>query len=165
MANPRVDNAHGHIIWLIDADNDAGSDAFSWDFFVLAGAGDGTDGSTLDPEDLFGSPDGLVIDSRGVMWIQTDGGQPDGSNNQMLACDLTTGEIRRFLVGPNDCEVTGVALTPDRSTIFINIQHPGDDGTADDPTATSTWPDGADATLPRPATVAIRRIDNQMIGT
>ena len=97
--------------------------------------------------------------------IQTDGGQPDGSNNQMLACDLTTGEIRRFLVGPNDCEVTGAALTPDRSTIFINIQHPGDDGTAADPTATSTWPDGVVADRPRPATVAIRRIDGQMIGT
>lgn len=166
VANPRVENRHGHIIRLKDSNNDAGSDSFGWDFFLLAGAGVGSgDGSTIPEEDLFGSPDGLVIDSRGVMWIQTDGGQPDGSNNQMLACDLSTGEIRRFMVGPNDCEVTGVALTPDRSTIFINIQHPGDDGTADDPTATSTWPEGANAARPRPATVAIRRIDGMMIGT
>ncbi len=165
VANPRVENTMGHIIRLMDSDDDAGSDSFTWDFFVLAGAGDGSDGSTVDEEDLFGSPDGLVIDRRGTMWIQTDGSQPDGSNNQMLACDLTTGEIRRFCVGPVDCEVTGVAFTPDLSTMFINIQHPGDSGPADNPTETSTWPEGPGAARPRPATVAIRRVDGQMIGT
>ena len=29
-------------------------------------------------------------------------------NNQMLAGDPVTGEIRRFLVGPKECEVTGL---------------------------------------------------------
>ncbi len=165
VANPRIENRMGHILRLLDDDGDPGSTTFTWDFFVLAGAGDGTDGSTVDAEDLFGSPDGLVIDRRGTMWIQTDGSQPDGSNNQMLACDLSTGEIRRFLVGPVDCEVTGVAFTPDLSTMFVNIQHPGDSGPADNPTETSTWPDGEGAARPRPATVAIRRVDGQMIGT
>lgn len=166
VANPRVDNAHGHIIRLNDDGRDAASATFNWDIFLLAGAGAGSgDGSTIDAEDTFGSPDGLVIDRRGTMWIQTDGGQPDGSNNQMLACDLSTGEIRRFLVGPVDCEVTGVTLTPDLSTMFVNIQHPGDSGPAENPTETSTWPDGPGAARPRPATVAIRRVDGQMIGT
>ena len=166
VANPRVENRTGHIIRLLDDDGDAGSDTFTWDIFLLAGAGAGSgDGSTIDAEDTFGSPDGLVIDRRGTMWVQTDGSQPDGSNNQMLACDLSTGEIRRFLVGPVDCEVTGAALTPDLSTIFINIQHPGDSGPADNPTETSTWPEGPGAARPRPATVAIRRVDGEMIGT
>lgn len=166
VANPRVDNAFGHIIRLKDDGNDAGSASFTWDIFLLAGSGDTeADGSTIDAEDMFGAPDGLVIDRRGTMWIQTDGSQPDGSNNQMLACDLSTGEIRRFLVGPADCEVTGVAFTPDLSTMFINIQHPGDSGPASNPTETSTWPEGAGAARPRPATVAVRRVDGQMIGT
>ena len=165
VANLRIENTTGHIIRLKDSGNDAGSASLSWDIYLLAGAGDGTDGSTIDAEDTFGSPDGLVIDRRGTMWIQTDGSQPDGSNNQMLACDLTTGEIRRFLVGPVDCEVTGVAFTPDLSTMFVNIQHPGDSGPADNPTETSTWPEGEGAARPRPATVAIRRADGQMIGT
>lgn len=164
VANPRVENRSGHIISMLD-NGDPGATTFGWDFFLLAGAGDGSDGSTIDEEDLFGSPDGLVVDRRGTMWIQTDGGQPDGSNNQMLACDLSTGEIRRFAVGPVDCEVTGVAFTPDLSTMFINIQHPGDSGPADNPTETSTWPEGEGASRPRAATVAIRRYDGEMIGT
>ena len=48
------------------------------------------------------------LDARDTMWIQTDVstsalGQGDYAglpNNQMLACDPTQGEIRRFLLGP-----------------------------------------------------------------
>jgi len=99
------------------------------------------------------------------MWIQTDGTQPDESNNQMLCADPATGEIRRFLTGPVDCEVTGVTMTPDNKTMFINIQHPGDSGPASNPTETSTWPDGARAGRPRPATVIITKDDGGVIGT
>ena len=34
--------------------------------------------------------------------------------------------LRRFLVGPVDCEITGCAETPDGKTLFVNIQHPGE---------------------------------------
>jgi nucleoside-diphosphate-sugar epimerase len=37
-------------------------------------------------------------------------------------------DIRRFLVGPMDCEITGVDMTPDGKTMFVNIPHPGDGG-------------------------------------
>ena len=47
-------------------------------------------------------------------------------NNQMLCADLTTGETRRFLVGPNVCEITGAFVTPDERTMFVGIQHPGE---------------------------------------
>ena len=58
--------------------------------------------------DAFGSPDGLHLDSRGVLWIQTDmsaasmngGDNARLGNNAMLAADLSTGEIRRFLAAP-----------------------------------------------------------------
>ncbi len=163
-ANPRVDNEFGHIIKWTEDGGDPANTEFSWDFFLLAGAGDGTDGSTVDASDLLGSPDGLWIDDNGRMWIQTDGNQPDGSNNQMLLADPSTGEMKRFLVGPVDCEVTGVTSTPDGSTVFINIQHPGDRGTVDNPTETSTWPDGPGAGRPRPATVAVRRRDGGIVG-
>ncbi len=33
--------------------------------------------------------------------------------------------LRRFLTGPADCEITGVTMTPDHKAIFINVQHPG----------------------------------------
>jgi len=162
-ANPRSPNPWGHIIRWKDGSRDTN---FTWDIFMLAGPGDGADGSTIDSEDLFGSPDGLWIDDSGRMWIQTDGRQPDDTNNQMLVCDPSTKELKRILVGPVDCEVTGVTTTPDGRTMFVNIQHPGDGGPTEDPTATSTWPDGPGvAGRPRPATVVIQRTDGGVVGT
>ena len=162
-ANPRSPNRWGHIIRWTESDPAAAT--FAWDIFLLAGPGDGVDGSTVSSADQLGSPDGLWIDYNGRMWIQTDGGQPDGSNNQMLMADPATAELKRFLVGPVDCEVTGVTMTPNGRTMFINIQHPGDSGGADNPTETSTWPDGVNAGRPRPATVVIERIDGGVVGT
>lgn len=69
-------------------------------------------------------------------------------------------ELRRFLVGPRDCEITGITESPDGKAIFVNIQHPGENsGSATDPTQfTSHWPDGGNA-RPRSATVIITRND------
>ncbi|MFZ2988015.1 PhoX family protein, partial [Ideonella sp.] len=134
-ANPRANNTMGQIIrWNEKGDLDARS--FSWDHLVMAGdrnlSRESAKGNIAG--DSFGSPDGLWVDPRGVLWIQTDVststlGKNDYvnlPNNQMLACDPTGGEIRRFLVGPAGCEVTGIAMTPDLRTMFINIQHPGE---------------------------------------
>ena len=165
VANPRLANSWGHIIRWTEDGGDPAAETFSWDFFLLAGPADGESGSTLDADDEMGSPDGLWVDANCRMWIQTDGAQPGEGNNQMFCADPATGEIRRFLVGPPNCEVTGVTATPDGKTLFINIQHPGDRGPAEDPTATSTWPDGPGAGRPRPATVAITKDDGGVIGT
>ena len=87
-------------------------------------------------------------------------------NNQMLAADPTTKEIRRFLVGPNRCELTGCFSTPDGRTLFVGIQHPGEapSATTIRPTrrSTSSWPDGG---RPRSALLAIRKNDGGVVGT
>lgn len=72
--------------------------------------------------------------------------------------------LRRFLVGPRDCEITGITETPDGKAIFVNIQHPGEtSGSATDPAQfTSHWPDGGNA-RPRSATVIITRDDGGVI--
>ena len=53
-------------------------------------------------------------------------------------------KLRRFLVGPKECEITGITETPDGKTLFVNIQHPGEDTRAEFSTGTfgSHWPDG-----------------------
>ncbi|BCL74815.1 phosphatase [Jeongeupia sp. HS-3] len=75
--------------------------------------------------------------------------------------------LRRFLVGPKDCEITGVAETPDGKTLFVNIQHPGEDtkvaDLADPSKFTSHWPDGGNA-RPRSATIVITKNDGGTIG-
>lgn len=46
----------------------------------------------------------------------------------MLVGDPDSGEIRRFMVGPKSCELTGNTFTPDYKTLFVNVQHPGEEG-------------------------------------
>ncbi len=164
-ANPRKPNPWGSVIrWYEDGDDHAAT-TFSWDLFVLAGQGrDSGGGSTVEAADAFGSPDGLWVDRDSRVWIQTDGNQPAGANDQMLAANpfvvdsVGVPEIRRFFTGVGGCEVTGVIDTPDQRTMFVNIQHPGD-GT------TSTWPRLNGLTVPRSATVIITKDDGGVIGT
>jgi hypothetical protein len=88
-------------------------------------------------------------------------------NNQMLAADPRTGEIRRFLVGPRGQEITGVITTPDGRTMFVNVQHPGATTSAADYAAgkyASSWPDGGNS-IPRSATLVITRLDGGVVGT
>lgn len=86
------------------------------------------------------------------------------------------GTLKRFLVGPVDCEITGFAETPDGKTIFVNIQHPGESiSRADigDPSKyLSHWPanagygaGGATTARPRSATVVITKNDGGRVGT
>jgi len=72
----------------------------------------------------------------------------------MLVADPETGEIKRFLVGPKECEITGAAWSADRTTMFVSIQHPGEKGD-------SVWPNGG---VPRSSVIAISRDDGEMIG-
>ena len=70
--------------------------------------------------------------------------------------------LRRFLVGPVQCEITGIAETPDGRALFVNIQHPDNWPYTDK--ATDATPAGA-TVRPRAATVVIQRIDGREIGT
>ncbi|NRB02732.1 MAG: PhoX family phosphatase [Rhodobacteraceae bacterium] len=165
--NPREANKYGQIVrwWPENADHTASG--FTWDLYVLAGNpvvhSDANAGSeNLTKDNMFNSPDGIKFDSNGVLWIQTDGkysneGDFEGQgNNQMLAGDPATGEIRRFLVGPNECEVTGLTWSPDRRTMFVGIQHPGERGN-------SHWPEGG-TSVPRSAIIAVTREDGGLVG-
>jgi secreted PhoX family phosphatase len=178
-ANPRANNAFGHIVRWRERGGDAAETGFAWDVFVLAGDPQHADSAKRGTVkgDGFGSPDGLWFDARGVLWIQTDvstsalgkGDYAALGNNVMLAADPASREVRRFLVGPKGCEVTGVIATPDQRSMFVNIQHPGESPSerADParPTAVSAWPDGRTDGRPRSATVVIRKQDGGVIGT
>ena len=90
----------------------------------------------------------------------------------MLAADPRSGEIRRFLTGPIGCEITGIQMTPDLKTLFVNIQHPGEPpkphparNDPAKPKGVSSWPDGEKGGRPRSATIAIRRADGGIVGT
>lgn len=177
----RDPNPYGHIVRFRHAKGDHTALELTWDVFVLAGDPQ-YDAKVPTTQPLFGSPDGLFVDPDGRVWIETDisnssqnlasRGYDRIGNNQLLAADPTTGDIRRFLTGPRGCEITGITMTPDQRTLFVNIQHPGESTTfwntqaggaptVTNPTAVSSWPYGR---RPRPATVVIRRTDGGRIG-
>ncbi len=175
-ANPRPDNDYGHIIRWREAGRSVTATTFDWDIYVLNG-----DKQNPDPirqgninGDDFGSPDGLWFDYYGRLWIQTDqsgDGTGDyaniGSNSMVCANPNDPKEIKLFLTSPTDCEVTGVTTTPDHRTMFICIQHPGDNGTIANPTSRSNWPHSqgyGPQGRPRSATVVITRDDGGIIG-
>ena len=102
----------------------------------------------------------------------------DGSNlavQTRVGAKPTADTLRRFLVGPKDCELTGCTETPDGRTVFVNIQHPGETITkaniGDPSKFLSHWPGnagygagGANA-RPRSATLAITKNDGGIIGS
>ena len=89
------------------------------------------------------------------------------SQATITGAGATAATLRRFLVGPVQCEITGIDMTPDGRTIFVGIQHPGEEGTPAAPT--SHWPDtqgtaNVGATIrPRSAIVAITKDDGGII--
>ncbi|MBB5720702.1 hypothetical protein FHS72_000306 [Loktanella ponticola] len=161
--NPRDANNYGQIVrWRPENDDHAAID-FTWDLYVMAGnptvhddLNAGSD--NINEGNLFNSPDGMMFDSTGMLWIQTDGddsneeGYAGMGNNQMLAGDPATGQIERFMTGPNGSEVTGLAWSADKRTMFVGIQHPS-----------APFPDG-DGMLARSSIVAIKRDDNALVG-
>ncbi|MBA4143110.1 MAG: PhoX family phosphatase [Nitrosospira sp.] len=182
-ANPRPDNRYGHIIRWRENMGKVDATDFDWDIFVECG-------DKLDPQphhrgningDDYGAPDGLWFDQDGRLWIQTDqmgnatGDWANIGGNVMLCANPSTGETRRFLTAPKNCEVTGVINTPDGKTMFVGIQHPGEDWETHY-TQNSTWPDsgingptttsGTGSSLkPRSAVVVITKDDGGVIGS
>jgi secreted PhoX family phosphatase len=90
---------------------------------------------------------------------------------------LGESRLRRFLVAPKGAEVTGITETADGKTLFVNIQHPGENTAAWGATATtltteSTWPGNGGglaaaygvAGRPRSATLVITKNDGGKIG-
>lgn len=161
--NPRETNNYGQIVrWRPEGGNHANG-TFTWDLYVMAGnptvhkEGPYAGTANINAGNLFNSPDGMMIDSTGIIWIQTDGDDSNAEefagmgNNQMLAGDPVTGEIRRFLTGPLGSEVTGLTWSSDKRTMFVGIQHPG----AGFPSA-----DG----LPRSSIIAVKREDGALVG-
>ena len=126
---------------------------------------------------MFGSPDGLWFDARGVLWIQTDVSTSALDKGDYAAWGTircwppipSTREVRRFLTGPSGRRDDGGGHHARRDRrMFVNIQHPGETASERSnpaaPKAVSAWPDGAAGGRPRSATIVIRKTDGGIIG-
>ncbi len=178
-ANPRADNRFGHVIELLPpgrgTDRDHAADTFGWSIFLLAGNPREPDhGAVYHPavsrNGWLACPDNAAIDHKGRLWICTDQGEAQAANSipdGVWATDVT-GEgralTRLFYAVPTGAELCGPCFTPDCTTLFVSVQHPGEDidSTFDHPT--TRWPDFDDQVPPRPAVVAITKDDGGEIG-
>jgi secreted PhoX family phosphatase len=116
-----------------------------------------------------------TVGDGGPKTVSNKLGPDSGTTRTFIGATLGDSKLRRFLVGPKGAEVTGCTETADGKTLFVCIQHPGEDtaalGNASSFTFQSQWPGGASGTqkygpLPRPrsATLAIMRADGGVIG-
>jgi len=170
-ANPRPENKHGHIIELTEQGDDHAATRFTWNIFLLCGAP--ADESTYfagypkEKVSTISSPDNITFDLAGNLWIATDG-QPSTlkMNDGLYAAPVEgpeRGYLRQFFSGLPGCEICGPEFTPDNTSLFLAIQHPGEgeESTFDQPR--TRWPDGGNMP-PRPSVVVIQAENQAVIG-
>jgi uncharacterized protein len=184
-ANPRPDNAFGHIIEMTPPDGDHAADSFAWDMLVKCGdPAIAAVGAMWSPETSkdggwFACPDNAAVDKDGRLWVATDQGDNwprTGRADGLFALETTgaaRGTPKLFFRVPIGAEMCGPCFTPDGETLFVSVQHPGADGaeamigfgrasTFNDPV--TRWPDFEDGMPPRPSVMVITKDGGGKIG-
>ena len=169
--NTRPENFYGHIVEMIPpggagAEADHTAQTYAWDLFVLAGdPRDPATKATFNPATTengwFVNPDNLSFDPRGRMFVATDGANDFDIADGIYGVDTegpARGLPKLLFACPIGAEATGPFFTPDGTTLFVSVQHPAENAETLDK-AETLWPDFAAGGLPRPAVVAIQRID------
>jgi len=174
-ANPRAENAFGHIIEIVEDGGDFTATKGKWE--VLLKCGDpsvaevgATFSTATTANGWFGMPDNCAVDSAGRLWVATDGQGPKatGRTDGLWAVD-TEGSARAtsklFFRVPIGAEMCGPLFAPDDQTAFVAVQHPGDGG--EDWEAfgrpsyyedlSTRWPDFKPDMPVRPSVVAITK--------
>lgn len=151
--NSKKKDYNGSIVRIVEDNDDHGSGSFTWEVFATGSVESG-----------FSCPDNLTFDSKGNLWVLCDisessmnkGVYEPFKNNSLFMIPTqgeNKGEAFRFAAAPKDAEMCGGNFTPDESTMFISVQHPGG-GSETKENPTSRWPNYGDD-IPRPAVVAI----------
>ena len=136
-ANPRTKNRDGHVIELTERKNDAAATEFDWNILLVAGdpskdASTYFSGYPKDKVSPIACPDNLAFDSKGNLWISTDG-QPGtiGYCDALHKVTLTgkeRGKVEQFLAVPAGAETCGPVIHDRDGSVFVSVQHPGEGG-------------------------------------
>ena len=146
-------NYHGSILKIVEKDGDPASLEFTASTFLAGGEMTG-----------FSSPDNMVFDRKGNLWMTNDiskksmGKAPytKFKNNGLFYIPLRgahAGKVFQVASAPNDAELTGPCFSEDGKTLFLSVQHPGENSKTIDK-LTSHWPGGGNS-LPKPSVVTI----------
>ena len=132
---------------------------------------------------LLASVPGVMGDGKTIDVVNLPGGSPQTATpptanvtvKTKIGAALGESRFKRFLTAPTGAEVTGIDETPDGKTLFVNIQHPGENTRAG-AAFESNWPGngggvaaaygpGGAGARPRSATIVITKNDGGLIGT
>jgi len=186
--HPRPTNYYGHIVELLPPGTEGSdgarqalhtADEFRWEVLLLAGnPAKPEHGAKYHPDteklgNWLAAPDNCCFDNRGRLWITTDQGSSQRANgipDGIYACDVNGAGralTKFFYACPRDAEMCGPAFTPDNRTLFVAVQHPGEEKDSTFDTPSTRWPDFdfKRNTPPRPSIVAITREDGKVIGS
>jgi uncharacterized protein len=164
--------AYGIVRLLVEKNATADSHEFEWVDLLEGGQDAG-----------FASPDNLGFSGRGNLWVVTDVSSSSlntpgrgfewHKNNAMFYVPLRGANANmafRFANAPVHAELTGPTFVESQDTLFLNVQHPGEEtqnrgGVPGNPaTYTSWWPLGnktagtGTPSKPLPSLVAIRKL-------
>ena len=178
-ANPRAANLQGHVVEIIPPGAGTGrvdhaATTGRWEMFLMAGrpgthAGAAYHRAVGADDGWLSCPDNCAFDSKGRIWISTDGAPTAARIADALYAADTEGEGRaltkRFYNAPSGAEVCGPLIGPGDRTVFLAIQHPGEDPGSVFEKPSTRWPDFREGVPPRPSVIAIVKRDGGLIGT
>jgi uncharacterized protein len=170
LTSARGRPAHGAafgLVRLIEEDSrDAHSASFRWADLLEGG-----------PESGFANPDNMGFLSKDELLVVTDistsaintGAFAFHGNNAIFYVPLrgkNKNVAFRFANAPVEAELTGPTFVKDQDTLFLNVQHPGENSSGDPLNPAnyrSWWPDGNKSAgtgtpgKPKPSLVAVRK--------
>lgn len=173
-ANPRSLNRDGHIVEITEAPGQTGT-SFAWNLLLVCGdpAKNGSTyfaGFPADQVSPISCPDNVAFDSAGDLWISTDGapssiGYADGLFKVTLE-GAERGKVEQFLAVPREAETCGPIIHDQERTVFVAVQHPGEEGSFaeqhsffPDYVGAGAAPAAGQVRAPRPAIVQVYRQD------
>ncbi|MEN3951127.1 PhoX family phosphatase [Iodidimonas sp. SYSU 1G8] len=199
--NPRAGNSSGQIVEMTPDGGDHTATGARWELLVQCGdpARDGIGAvwnPATDANGWFSSPDNCAVDPAGNLWVSTDQGDnwvynsgkavpdapkdtaPEGVSADGLWALETEGPGRglakMLFRCPMGAEMCGPRFTPDGETLFLAVQHPGDDscdkwplfeGPSTFENPATRWPDFKPGIPPRPSVLVITKKGGGKIGS
>jgi len=152
-------NRNGYVLELTEDGGDHTGTTFGWTLMLVCGDPEAPEtyfaGFPKDRVSPISCPDNVAFDEAGNLWISTDGNQL-GSHDGLFRVPVEgpeRGLVQQFLTVPVGAECCGPLVSNADQSVWVAVQHPGEDDGSTYASPASTWPHTHD--FPRPGVVVV----------